>query len=721
MKTLSAKPVVFLLVLAFFAATNARAQDYTTNPEKIFAGCDTNARAPQPAEDPLDTINAAAPAQVVDRVTERAFASFTLDEIEAGEAGELTSLCWARLDGVWRDETPVVSDTSRVDMNAWDTTDLKLLAVTNGAFTTPRHIVVVQSPSSADALYLATGMTGSPFVRFESRDGVALEDVLKRGGTTKTYAATSRFEYGNRLRLSVERSGRILMSLDGRAFYRPKPNASLAEMEEQLPSDNPFWVDKNLGYLAASRRGYDIVTQDPFYLYEQNPKLEIFKVLDPQQFYVDELKVVPLNFKYVPLSAQGMIFRKSLVASETTFQQSNGHTFGVNATIGNPKLSHVTAGYKSARSSMRSLEESASVAQAIGYSRYKKYALVLDMPFVELSDAFVDAVEQARVHHRYQALIDKFGTHYPYAVTYGSSGQLTFDITTETYKEMLREKSSFGIEAGGGYAGVVAAKASYGQSSSTTEGSASTVSSENFQFFAVGGNGSWDEKGFSAGEQAYPILLDLRPIWELLNPMTFPGEPEVYQTVRKNLRLAIDRYLGSFAQSAPLSASTKPLPTLEPEKVEPVEEWHVYVRQAWCTGDGVGKVKRAIGEVTIHQGDAKTRTRRIDVECKKNYDDAIYSYKYTDPMLLRIIGTRSAIEQMKVTFDMKWKYDGTLWGQEWNRPDVLDPFGTSEHPLRSTRGGGPRLAVGKRKDYVWTVGKDKWPDLRVRLRFKRIR
>ncbi len=147
--------------------------------------------------------------------------------------------------------------------------------------------------------------------------------------------------------------------------------------------------------------------------------------------------------------------------------------------------------------------------------------------------------------------------------------------------------------------------------------------------------------------------------------------------------------------------------------------WYVYVRHAWCTGDkGNGKAKSARAEVTIQVADRKTKTRHINVECKKKYKTTRYDYKGSDPMLLRISGTRSEIDQMKVTFSMKWKYDGTLWGQDWNKPDDLDPFGTSEHPLKSTR-GQPRLGINKRKDYVWKVGKDKWPDLHVRLRFKR--
>jgi len=710
-----------LCLACLVLAANAAAQDFTTNPENIFSGCDTGARVPAAAEDPMDTINAAT-GPVVDQVTQRAFASFTIDEVQRGEAGELTDLCWARLDGVWQDETVIVTDPTRVDSNAWDTTDPNLLAVTNGGFTTPRHVVVVESPNSSDALYLATGLTGTTFVRFESRDGIALEDVLKRGGTTKTFNALSGFDYGNTLRLSVNRSGLIEINLDGRSFLRPKPNASLAEMEEQLPSNNPFWVDKNLGYLSASHRGYDIATQDPLYLYERNSKLKIFKVLDPKKFYVEELKVVPLQFKYKPLSAQGMVFRKSLVASETTYQESTRHTFGASISGGDMRKTGFEAGFKAAKGSMRRLEESSSVAQAVGYSRFKKYALVVDFPYAALSDAFVDAVEKARTEFRYQALIEKFGTHYPYAVTYGSSGQLTYNITSETYKRLSRENSSFDVNAGGAYA-TIAVRANYGQSSSESEGSTSTINEEDIQFLAVGGNGSWDEKGFSAGENHYPILLDLRPIWELLNPMMFPGEPEVYQTVRKNLRAAVSRYLESYPAASPLSALTKPLPEISPEelKPEPVEVWYVYARHAWCTGKGSGKAKRAKGNLTIHVGDRKTSTLKINVECKKRHTQTRYSYEGSDPKLLRISGTRSEIANMKVTFRMPWIYDGTAFSQEQNDPGDFEPFGTSEHPLGSTTDGRPRLADENKKDYVWKVSKSKWPTLHVRLRFKRKR
>ena len=70
---------------------------------------------------------------------------------------------------------------------------------------------------------------------------------------------------------------------------------------------------------------------------------------------------------------------------------------------------------------------------------------------------------------------------------------------------------------------------------SRVQGYSGEFGNEGGRFIAVGGNGSWDSGGYSRGDRVAPILLDLRPLDELLNPINFPDQPDIYTRVRAEL------------------------------------------------------------------------------------------------------------------------------------------------------------------------------------------
>ena len=700
------------------ASAALQAQDFTSNPNSIFAGCENKARAPEAGEE------AVAPAPpVVDRFTERAFASFTMDDVERGAAKDLNALCWARLDGVWRTESPIILAENLVDETIWGAAGPDLMKLANGNFTTPRHLVIVASPSSDDALFLTRGLQGENFVRFTSSDGIPLTDVLKRGGAVKTYQAAGAFPWGNNLRINVSRSGRIRLNLGGNDFFRPEPNNTLEIMATQEPANHPFLLPQNLGYLPASRRGYDVAMQDPLYLY-QNNKQEIFAQLDPQKYYTTERHIVPVNLHYIPESGQGTVYRKSLISSEQHIQETASHSFGaqIGFTARHPKsgetIGGASAGYSSTKTTSTSMSTSSTTAQAVGFSRHKKYALVVDHPYVQLSDAFIDAVEDARMNHRYQALINKFGTHYPYAVTFGATARMTVDMDEESYRQQASKTEGFAANAGASNFGVNGAVNVSEQSGESTSTSGKMVN-EKATFVAVGGNGSWDQNGYSAGDDHYPILMDLRPIPELLNPMNFPGEPQVYIQVRKNLEKAIERYLIDVSGNPPIETLSW-LPEVEVAKPEPEELWYVYVRRVWCD-KGHPTAKSALASKLTITGYTGTGANRKELASTVKTDGLVasecsyrspkrttISYGSTSPGLIQLRGTRSELRNATVELEMEWHYN------------------SSSHKKRSAK----KTIAGKlfslipdetSTDEVWMVTGTALPDFKLLVRFKRKR
>ncbi len=676
----------------------------------LFAGCDTDERAPATAGgSPRERKE-----PKVDRITQRSFASFSMADIEQGLPRDMTSLCWARLDGVWRDETRVTLDRKLDDANVWASDTPQLVSLANGNYTSARFVVIEPSDAPERLLRMTTGMNGRDFATFVSDDGVTLEAVLRQSGAVKTYTTQDRFAFGRRLTVDVTRSGRLRLRFDGRAFLRPQPGVSRAAMSAQLPADDAFLLSYNLDNLAASRRGYDPVRQDPFYLL-QNNKLEVFAEVDPRNYFITEKRTVPIGFSLVQEQAQGYVFRKKLISSETEVQQTMAHSYGANLVFGDMEGSAVkaSAGFSASKASTEALRNSQSVAQAVGYSRAKKYALVVDHPYVTLSEDFIDAVEDARRYHRYQALIDKFGTHYAYAVTYGAMARMTQSFSSEEFIERAQKDSSFAQNAG---ATVYGAGGDVRSSTDMSEikSNAGSVGSEGATFVGVGGNGSWDQNGFSAGDTPVPILLDLRPLSQLLNPMNFPDEPEVYTRVRRNLERAISRHAGSLYR--PLLADSwlppVPEPVLPKDEVKPHEEvWYAYVRSAWCVGGPIeaAKIKQVRGSITISAGGgSKTRKMNLGALCKNKRKTETYDYAAGDRGLLVLKGTRAEVARKAVHFDYEYQM------LPWKKTHKVD----KRFPPSVLKSG---LAVGKSSSYDWKIVRKGLPDVFLKLRLKRIR
>ncbi len=640
----------FLAGLLLAVSVTSQAQDLRENSRGLYLGCDQ--RAPAAGSAPA--------APVVDQGSNRTFANVSMN------GGSSDASCWNRLDGLWQARHEVSLDESKIDEGIWGAEGPALLRLANGNYTRPTYLVIVKSPGSDDALYVATGLDGGQFVRFQSNDNIPMSAVLVRAGRSKTYTASERFPYGSQLRVSVPESGRLELNIGNQSYFRPTPLLSASDASGQDPMMQAFLLSQTLSFMDANRRGYDIATQDPFYLYE-NDKQPIFAELSRDRVYLQDQKVIPANFHYLPDSAQGTIYRKSLISSEKDIQETASQTLGASLKYGASPATPdglANASFSHTKSTSSSMSQSNTKAQAVGYSRQKKYALVMDHAFSELSADFIDAVGRAQREHRYQALINQFGTHYPYAVTYGANARMTMDLDENAYATRIGESSGFSASAGATVYGVTG-EVNVSEQSSKSTGMKGSMSNEKVTFVAVGGNGSWDQNGYSAGEDHVPILLDLRPISELLNPINFPGRPDIYVTVRNNLDQAIDRHLVSFGKDEPISAEnwTDGIEPFVPY-VEPVERWFVYVRRIWCGGAGSGRVKTALvrrleitGTVSGKSPVSTVKSDGMETECKYKHSRKSFSYSSTDNGLIVLTGTRREMNGTTIDINLDWSYN----------------------------------------------------------------
>ena len=551
------------LLIGLVAGLDA-AQADARPPASAFDGCGME-RADVPFANEAD--KPPAPTQRrIDPITQREFMSFSIDEVE-GFSGVSQLECWARLDGVWQEDSTISLDHG-FHPTGWASASPEQLSLAHGVYTQPGLLVIEPTTTPDTTLTVHYLYSGGPPTKYVSSDGVPLSSVLRRSGRTKVYlAADSLLEHDYRtLKVDVSRTGYVRLQFGDHVYVRPRPGTQKSEWKQQISDRDPFMIGFTMENMIASRRGYDVTTQNPN-RFLSNSKAEVF-AHKRQGYSIDEKRIVPLGLRLLKEDTQGMVHYSSNVTSESDFQRLTSSSYGKTRKIGasgsvgltippfvqasrNIEYSH-SWGSEHARTQIQSMKHNNFVAREIGVMRFKRYALVQDLPYSELSDRFVDAVDDAYRSKNYAAVIEKFGTHYPYAMTYGAAGQVSHNITADGFVRAFYNsaKSTKTNETVLDYY----SQNSF-QTSETETGSSFSERSEYGEkaFDAVGGNGSWSETGFAAGEANYPILADLRPLHELLTPINFPGEPEIYDAARIELADAIDQYLWDHAELSKIS------------------------------------------------------------------------------------------------------------------------------------------------------------------------
>lgn len=547
-------------------------------PEEAFSGCETViANAPHMANSRQRIEDAA---MGVDRLTSREFASFSVDELARSLGADEIHACWFRLDGIWREDRNVSLDTSFIPQG-WNSTRPELVHLANGTYTTPLHIAVLSSPSPESFLRIKTASDADAPILYSSTDGVRLKELLEQRGKTKVYMAQRPAPgpgLAQRMTIDVTQTGYLRLRIGATSFYRPAPGEV-----SKVRSDDAFMLGYTMENLPASRRGYDITRQNPNRLF-QNPMSEVFDFDIGRGAVIDDKRVVPMGLKLVKEETQGTVHYSSSISSEREYQSmtrsmmGNSTRIGASGSVGaggkdgGPSASisgevGASWGSESAKLQFASLTSSNSVAEEIGYMRFKKLALVLDPAYARLTDRFVDAIADARRSGDFRELFSKFGTHYPYAVTYGAAGEVRQRITASAFQRLMQNQSSDSSNATGSF--FVGESTTY-RSNETQSGTSLKETNEYGErtFDAVGGNGSWDQNGFSSPDGQYPILADLRPLSELLNPINFPGQPEIHIDLRRNMEIAIQDYMISKADLS--EASLRPA-VVEVPKEKPWE------------------------------------------------------------------------------------------------------------------------------------------------------
>ena len=149
--------------------------------------------------------------------------------------------------------------------------------------------------------------------------------------------------------------------------------------------------------------------------------------------------------------------------------------------------------------------------------------------FDEDENGFLDSLLRLAQHEadgdatagHYDEFVGTYGTHYAYAIRFGAKYYYIRRYTSEEWSDKTSQGWSFDHEAHASLEGIFSAGVDVKVDTDEASGSSHEQSTETFDFITVGGEPSKD--GLTLGNKGVPILMDLRPIIDLLNPVLFTG------------------------------------------------------------------------------------------------------------------------------------------------------------------------------------------------------
>ena len=327
--------------------------------------------------------------------------------------------------------------------------------------------------------------------------------------------------------------------LGGIRYAPPAPYDNSGDERDKIAWGGTFSTEQRPTMSEFNVKGYDVEKLDPrnYQLSTGTPNRVFAWPADGDIDYQ-----TTTNGKIIP---NGLIYRNDRQAMErarshyAATQEEHTRAWNVNLgfQIGIPGL--LSFGLDGSYQHEKDDMSRSGSGRTISMAQEVKYALVLDRSRVALDEGFRRRVLRMRAEKLagkrpdYAALIDSFGTNYPYAVTYGGTAfqEKNFteaeSMTTTSQGFDLSQQSSATLE------GVTVGR-TIGGGSSSSDTSGSSAKDEDDGVQTIGGELS-KGGGWSLPDRSeVPVLLDLRPLDELFSPLFF-ADPIVWNEMRKEV------------------------------------------------------------------------------------------------------------------------------------------------------------------------------------------
>ncbi|MGB3472508.1 MAG: MAC/perforin domain-containing protein [Erythrobacter sp.] len=247
---------------------------------------------------------------------------------------------------------------------------------------------------------------------------------------------------------------------------------------------------------------------------------------------------VPFGLRGERVRDSSMKGREAIVTRASEYQRSYSLNFGSGSPFGATSTSmEFTNGASSSLSTMK----------AVSYVNVERYALILDKPNIMLSDSFRQAVDQLASRQMTESsFIQRFGTHYARAVTYGGIAKAEKTMTSEEVKKWSSQ--SVNTSASGAFKGM---SAGVGGGTSLARSNMKSSVFTNTDFQGRGGTGGGSLESWQVDDNnTVPVRYDLQYLSDLISPAFFDfgadqAKARQYTTARARLNTAITNYMSS--------------------------------------------------------------------------------------------------------------------------------------------------------------------------------
>lgn len=333
-------------------------------------------------------------------------------------------------------------------------------------------------------------------------------------------------------------------------FLRPAPY-ELGERQEKLPWGATFSLNERPTQVGANFTGYNVSTMHPRdFQFDSGSSRLLFDYPDEHQRQyqpTDGKIIVPHGLFYRPDNEGFESMRVETISNAAEHAASHKTNIGFKVGLEIPYLHFGgSASYRRETESMAKNREQHKSEWTIARSTETRYALVLDKSRVQLDDYFRDRVLELRNRHLagydlvkegdYSRFVDEFGTHYPYAATYGGMTYLQSEYTETSRQASQSSTSSRSVEGHVSFFASSGGDGTWGGSKSNENESSGSSKSDMFRTY--GGSLSRGEGWSLPKGEEIPILMDLRPIYELFSPLFFE-DPIVWMQLRVGVQRSL--------------------------------------------------------------------------------------------------------------------------------------------------------------------------------------
>ena len=324
--------------------------------------------------------------------------------------------------------------------------------------------------------------------------------------------------------------------------------------QDKLEWAGTFTLDQHPTQIKANFLGYNTYLMNPRNLALTGVDKFLFKYPDDDATdytVTDNQIIVPRGFLFRPENL-GNEFE-----STKTVQNSSQHaeTWAVSlgGEVGIPGIASfsLNGSYENEQQTICKNGNSRTIARTIE----TRYALVVDLAAVELSDEFTarvlglrDALLAQGTLVAVDDFLREFGSHYPYAVTYGGTAILEKEYTSSEVMQLTSKSISLDEHASGLF-DIISVGGSVGLKNRTLDAFGVEVSTSVEVFTTYGGSISRGAGWTLPKGEEVPVFLDLRPIYELLSPLFFE-DSMIFNDLRAIVKKAFDQLSAQALSSA---------------------------------------------------------------------------------------------------------------------------------------------------------------------------